>query len=178
MAVMDYIRCNMFYDGLVSLDEHQRPQMALAETLDSPDGRVWTARLRKGVRFHDGKLLTPTDVVYSLRRHMDPAVGSTARTFMAQFEAIEALGEDGLRITLTGPNADLPVILGMQQFKIIRNQTRDFRTANGTGPFRCTEFTPGCARSRRGSRITGAAPSALARSSFSPFPTRARGSTR
>lgn len=143
MAVIDYIRCNMFYDGLVRLDEHQRPQMALAETLDSPDGRVWTAKLRKGVRFHDGKLLTPADVVYSLRRHKDPAVGSTARTFMAQFEAVEALGEDGLRITLTGPNADLPVILGMQQFKIIRDQTRDFRTANGTGPFRCTEFTPG-----------------------------------
>jgi peptide/nickel transport system substrate-binding protein len=143
MAVLDYCRCNMFYDGLVRLDEHQRPQMALAQELDSPDGRVWTAKLRQGVRFHDGQPLTPADVVYSLRRHMDPAVGSTARTFMTQFAAIEPFGQDGVRITLTGPNADLPVILGMQQFKIIRDQTRSFRTANGTGPFRCTEFTPG-----------------------------------
>ncbi len=143
MAVMDYCRCNMFYDGLIKLDENLRPEPALAEAIDSKDGRVWTLKLRQGVRFHDGKPLTPADVVYSLRRHKDPSVGSTARTFMSQFEEVVPFGEDGVRITLTAPNADLPAILGIPQFMIVRDQTRSFTTANGTGPFRCAEFNPG-----------------------------------
>jgi hypothetical protein len=32
--------------------------------------------VRKGVTFHDGKALTVEDVVFSLKRHLDPAVGS------------------------------------------------------------------------------------------------------
>jgi peptide/nickel transport system substrate-binding protein len=141
--VMDYCRCNMFYDGLTRLDEHQRAQPALAEAIDSKDARIWMVKLRKGVRFHDGRPLTSADVVYSLRRHHDPAVGSKARVFAEQIAEVSALGPDTVRITLTGPNADLPVILGISQFQIVRAGTTDFRTANGTGAFRCAEFTPG-----------------------------------
>ena len=36
---------------------------------------MWMFKLRKGVQFHDGKPLTPADVVYSLMRHKDPATG-------------------------------------------------------------------------------------------------------
>jgi peptide/nickel transport system substrate-binding protein len=142
-AVMDYCRCNMFYDGLAKLDEHQRPVLALAQAMDTRDARTWMIKLRQGVLFHDGKPLTPADVVYSLSRHNDPAVGSTARTFMGQFQEVSAFGPDAVRIVLTGPNADLPNILGMQPFKIIRAGTKEFHTANGTGPFRCAEFNPG-----------------------------------
>ena len=143
LAVMDYCRCNMFYDGLTKLDAQQRPQLALAEAIDTRDARTWTIKLRPGIRFHDGRLLTPADVVYSIRRHNDPAVGSTAKTFMAQFVRAEAFGTDGVRIELVSANADLPVILALPQFKIVRNGTKDFRTANGTGAYRCTEFDPG-----------------------------------
>ncbi|MCJ2182941.1 ABC transporter substrate-binding protein [Novosphingobium sp. 1949] len=143
MAVMDYCRCNMFYDGLTRADAQQRAQPALAEAIDTRDAKTWTIKLRKGVRFHDGRPLTPRDVVYSIRRHTDPAVGSKARTFMDQFADVREWGEDAVRIELVGPNADLPVILSLPQFKIIRDQTRRFHTANGTGPFRCAEFDPG-----------------------------------
>lgn len=142
-VVVDYCRCNMFYDGLTQLDEHQRPQPALAETFETKDATVWTLKLRPGVRFHDGKPLTPADVVYSFRRHHDPAVGSKAKVFAEQIAEVAAFGSDAVRITLTGPNADLPAILGIPQFKIVRAGTSDFTTANGTGPFRCTDFTPG-----------------------------------
>lgn len=41
----------------------------LAESYDvSPDGLLWTVRLRQGVRFHDGSELTSADVVYSFQR--------------------------------------------------------------------------------------------------------------
>ncbi|PTQ12698.1 ABC transporter substrate-binding protein [Sphingomonas oleivorans] len=139
----DYCRCHMFYNGLTSLDEHSRAQLALAESIESRDATVWTVKLRRDVRFHDGKKLTADDVVYSLRRHADPAVGSKARVFASQFAEIRAMAPDEVRITLIAPNADLPVILGINNFQIIRDGTTDFTTANGTGPFRCKEYTPG-----------------------------------
>ncbi|TPG47203.1 ABC transporter substrate-binding protein [Sphingomonas glacialis] len=139
----DYCRGAMFYDGLTVIDEHSRPQMALAEAIETRDAREWTIKLRPGVRFHDGTALTARDVVYSLRRHLDPAVGSKARVFAQQMTEVRAIGTDQVRITLSGPNADLPIILAIPHFLIVRADTTDFRLANGTGPFRCREFDPG-----------------------------------
>jgi len=140
---IDYCRGNMFYNGLTRLDARLQPELELAEAIETRNARDWTIKLRSGVRFHDGRPLTAADVVWSLRRHADPAVGSKARVFADQFVEIRAAGSDTVRITLAGPNADLPVILGVPQFLIVRDGTTLFTTANGTGPFRCAEFLPG-----------------------------------
>ena len=139
----DYVRCSMFYNGLTSLDERMAPQLELAESIEHDRATVWTIKLRKGVQFHDGKTLTADDVVYSLNRHKDPAVGSKAKTLADQMEEIKATGPLEVTIRLTGPNADLPVILGTYHFKIVKDGTTDFTTAIGTGPFTCKEFQPG-----------------------------------
>ena len=139
----DYVRCSMFYSGLTMLDEHLAPQLALAESIEQDKATVWTIKLRKDVLFHDGKPLTSADVVYSLTRHMDPAVGSKAKALAAQMTEIKATGPLEVTIRLASPNADLPVVLGTFHFLIIKDGTTDFSTAIGTGPFKCKEFTPG-----------------------------------
>ncbi len=139
----DYARCNMFYNGLTTLDGSLTPQPALAESWDNEGARVWTFRLRRGVTFHDGKPLTPADVVFSLNRHKDPATASRARSLAMQMSEIVADGPNAVRITLEAPNADLPVVLGTFHFHIIKEGTTDFTTAIGTGPFLCREFQPG-----------------------------------
>jgi peptide/nickel transport system substrate-binding protein len=139
----DYSRCNMFYNGLTTLDETLTPQLALAAEINDEHATVWHIKLRKGVTFHDGKPLTAADVVYSLNRHKDPKVGSIARTLAAPMQEIVATGPDEVRITLSGPNADLPVVLGTFHFLIVKDGTTDFTTAIGTGPYKCQEFTPG-----------------------------------
>lgn len=139
----DYIRVHLFYSGLTSLDVKMAPQMALAEAFDTSDAITWTVRLRKGVRFHDGKPLTAADVVYSLNRHNDPAVGSKVASLAQQFDSVRAAGPGVVEIRLDGANADLPVILATAPFVIIPDGTTTFTKANGTGPFRCKEFTPG-----------------------------------
>ena len=139
----DYCRGNMFYNGLTRLDASLQPQLELAEAIETRDARDWIIKLRSGVRFHDGRPLTAADVVWSLRRHTNPAVGSKARVFADRFADVRATSVDTVRITLSGANADLPVILGIPQFQILRAGTTSFATANGTGPFRCTEFQPG-----------------------------------
>lgn len=139
----DYQRNSMFYNGLTRLDGSLTPQPELAETIEHDKAKVWTFKLRKGVKFHDGKELTAADVVYSLARHKDKAVGSRANALATQIEDIKATGTHEVQVTLAAPNADFPVILGTWHFFIIKDGTTEFKTANGTGPFKVKEFTPG-----------------------------------
>jgi peptide/nickel transport system substrate-binding protein len=139
----DYLRAHMFYNGLTTLDTKLAPKMELAEEMLTDDAINWTVRLRKGVRFHDGKPLTSADVVYSLNRHNDPAVGSKVRAVAQQFVSVRAAGPLVVEITLSGANADLPVFLATSHFVIVQDGAVNFNTANGTGAFRCKEFTPG-----------------------------------
>jgi peptide/nickel transport system substrate-binding protein len=139
----DYARCNMFYNGLCTLDGSLTPQPALAASWQTTNAKDWVFKLRSGVTFHDGKKLTPADVVFSLTRHKDPATASRARSLAMQMVEIKEDGPDAVRITLEAPNADLPVVLGTFHFHIIKDGTTDFSTAIGTGPFLCKEFTPG-----------------------------------
>jgi peptide/nickel transport system substrate-binding protein len=139
----DYSRHNMFYNGLTRYDRFLNARPELAETIESSDQILWRVKLRSGVVFHDGKPLTSADVVYSLLRHKLPATASKMKSIAEQIAEVRADGRDEVLIRLTGANADLPAILAQSHFLIVRNGTRDFRTANGTGPYRCSEFRPG-----------------------------------
>ncbi len=139
----DYVRHNMIYSGLTELDATLSARMALATSMDTKDSITWVAKLRSGVQFHDGKPFGPADVVFSLLRHKDPATASKSKTLADQIKEVKQTGPMEVTIVLTGPNADLPVILGTSQFLIIKDGTKDFTTAVGTGPFKLKEFTPG-----------------------------------
>ncbi len=139
----DYVRHYMLYSGLTQYDASLAAQPALAEHFDDQDATLWTFKLRRGVQFHDGKPLTPADVVYSLLRHKDLAVGSQVRTIAEQFADVRATGPDEVQVRLTAANVDLPVILADSHFLIIKHGTTDFQTAIGTGPYVCQDFNPG-----------------------------------
>lgn len=139
----DYCRCTMFYNGLTELDNVMNPKLALAESIENDKATVWTIKLKKGVQFHNGKELTSEDVVFSLKRHHDPATGSKAKALADLMKEIVATGTHEVKITLSGPNADFPVVLGTYHFLIAQAGTTDFSKGIGTGPFKCKEFTPG-----------------------------------
>jgi peptide/nickel transport system substrate-binding protein len=140
----DYVRHNMFYGGLTQLDANLVPQPALAEEFRSDKATVWTFKLRKDVKFHDGSPLTPADVVYSLNRHKDAAVASKVKTVAEQFAEVKASGPNEVKVTLAAPNADLPVILAASHFLIVKDGAKDFTaSANGCGPYKLKEFKPG-----------------------------------
>ncbi|MFO1425693.1 MAG: ABC transporter substrate-binding protein [Steroidobacteraceae bacterium] len=139
----DYLRLYMLYSGLTQYDLQLRAQPGLAEELATQDQREWHVRLRRGVQFHDGRPLTSADVVFSLLRHKDPATASKMKTVAEQIETVTATGPLELRITLSGPNADLPAVLADSHFLIVPADTRDFSRGIGTGPFRLREFLPG-----------------------------------
>src|SRR5262245_21019579 len=61
---------NHIYEGLYSLDDNYRPIPMLADGMPavSRDQLTYTIKLRRGVKFHNGKELTAEDVVPSLNR--------------------------------------------------------------------------------------------------------------
>ncbi len=60
-----------------------------------------------------------------------------------QIAEIKAEDRHTVRIRLTSPNADFPVVLGLHNMKIVPDGRTDFSTAVGTGPFTVKEFKPG-----------------------------------
>ncbi len=87
----DYVRCCSLYNRLTFLDRRMASlQMELADSIESSDAKIWTVKLRKsGVTFHDGKSLTSADVVYSLKRHLDEAIGSKVTAIAEQMDQIQ-----------------------------------------------------------------------------------------
>ncbi len=139
----DYCRGTMLYNGLTSLDASLTPQPALAASFSTQDAITWVFKLRKDVTFHDGKPLTPADVVFSLMRHKDPATASKAKSLADQVASVKATGPNEVTVTLNAPNADLPVIVGTFHFHIVKDGTTDFNAGIGTGPYKLKEFRPG-----------------------------------
>jgi peptide/nickel transport system substrate-binding protein len=79
----------MIYDTLFGTDENGKvkPQMVESWT-ESPDHRLWTFKLRKGLAFHDGAPVTGDDVVASLQRWgKRDAMGSALMQFVSKMDA-------------------------------------------------------------------------------------------
>src|SRR6266508_3274363 len=113
-----------------------RPTPDLAESWTiSPDGQTYTFRLRQGVRFHDGSLLTSRDVKASYDKIVFPPPGiiSARKGAYQAVEAIEAPDPLTVRFRLKWPEASFLV-----------KDIRWYETNSmGTGPFKFVEHVKG-----------------------------------
>ncbi|MES1955022.1 ABC transporter substrate-binding protein [Salinisphaera hydrothermalis] len=143
-TAIDYCRAFMFYNGLTEYNDKLEPQPCLATSFDSPDGgKHWVFKLRSGVTFHNGKTLTPADVVFSIMRQKKPETASKIKPLVDQIEQVTASAPDEVTIRLTAPNVDFPSITSISHMMIVPNETTDFSKGVGTGPFVCEVFYPG-----------------------------------
>src|SRR5262245_61062941 len=70
---------SQFGEYLVLSDRDLSAKPVLAESwAPNKDGTVWTFKLRKGVKFHNGKTMTADDVVATFDRLCDPNAASNA----------------------------------------------------------------------------------------------------
>jgi len=68
-------------NNLVEIDHNFNPVPELAESWSStPDAKVWTFNLRKGIDFHNGKTMTSEDVIFSINHHRGKESKSAAES--------------------------------------------------------------------------------------------------
>lgn len=143
-STIDYSRGRATYNSLCQINDDLSTRPELAEEYSAnADNTEWTFKLRKDVKFHDGSSFTADDVLYTMSRHYGEKSTSTAKTLVADVKEWKKVDSHTVKAIMSGPNGDLPVILGTPQFKIIKDGTTEFQQANGTGPFKMTVFEPG-----------------------------------
>jgi ABC-type transport system substrate-binding protein len=99
------------FAALYRLDSHLVPQpdLALGAPSISTDRQTWTVRLRAGLRFSDGSLLTSTDVVrtYQLVLSADCPFGDLCRVARDALSSVSAKGANTVVFQLARPDAPL-----------------------------------------------------------------------
>ena len=105
-----------------------------------PDGLTWHFRVREGVSFHNGDEFSAKDVVASLKRIVDPALGGAYGTQGVYASYIgkagfEATRDDTVKITTTEPMADLLDLLSEMPIAPVDEMGRLPKEYIGTGPY-------------------------------------------
>ncbi len=152
-----------------ALDEVSTEYGLLAEAVSYPPDRASvTYRLRANARWHDGKPVTPEDVVYSFDvfKQNSPQLAAYYR----HVTKAEKTGERDVTFTFDGPgNRELPQIVG--QLTVLpkhwwegtdsKGRKRNVAQTTlepplGSGPYRLKDFRRGVPSSTRRSPIIGA----------------------
>jgi peptide/nickel transport system substrate-binding protein len=164
------------FDSLVELDDRLNIRPLLAESWDvSKDGLTYTFKLKKGVKWHDGKPFTARDVAFTFYSVLDPKVTTPHRAYfdmLASFpeltnkdnpkkpeelavKPIEVVDDHTVRFRLRYPSGAFLAVLvnpraGVVPEHVLKGQdlnTAEFnRKPVGTGPFKFVEW-------KRGERI-------------------------
>ncbi len=117
------------------------------EVKPSADAKTWTVKIRKGIEFHNGKTLTPDDVVATVERHAGPGSKSA---IVGMLGGIASMKTDGDEVVfgLKEPNADFPYLMSDYHLSIFPAREGggiDWQGGIGTGAFKLESFEPGIA---------------------------------
>lgn len=142
----EYIYNNLVFNGLTRMREDLEVEPELAERWSySEDLKTWTFTLRRGVKFHNGREMTATDVIATYRRILDPETAAAPRTNYTMIEDMQAPDPYTVVFRLSYPYGGFADILSDRQVKIVpHDQIGTLATAPiGTGPFTMQSYTPG-----------------------------------
>jgi peptide/nickel transport system substrate-binding protein len=145
----EWIGTKWMYNNLTRLTAKREVVPDLAESWTAGDNaRVWTFKLRPGVKFHSGRELQADDVVATFTTLIDPKTASPYRGEVGPIDRVEAVDRQAVRFTLRAPFAVFPATMSLPNARIVAREglgdlkalaSREF----GTGPFKLKEFVPG-----------------------------------
>ncbi len=116
-----------------------KPQLAYAWE-SNLDMTAWTFYLRKGVRFHHGRVLTGEDVAYTVQRLIE--LDSPYRWQVDDIDWIEQRNDGAITFHLRKPNGFFLHLVSCIGMSILPHDVPFSESAIvGTGPFRLVEFT-------------------------------------
>ncbi|MGN7754418.1 ABC transporter substrate-binding protein [Sinorhizobium sp. 22678] len=153
------------FDGLMDYvpgTTELRPDLAESHEI-SEDGKVFTFKLRQGVKFHNGRELTAEDVKYSIERVVNPTTQSPGAGFFSMIKGFEdasagkAEGLSGItvqdphtiRFELTRPDATFLHVMALNFAHVVPKEEVEKHGADfgknpvGSGAFKLAEWTLG-----------------------------------
>src|SRR5437870_6351023 len=115
----------------------------------SPDGLLYTFKLKQNVLFHDGTKVDAAAVKFTVERIIDPATRSSMRSFMDSVHSVEVIDPHTVQIRLKQPYAFMLHMLAAYRMGLVlaspgatQKYTPEERRAGkpeavvGCGPFR------------------------------------------
>ena len=117
------------------------------------DGRIWTFKLRRGVRWHDGKPFSAADVKFTLDNVVNPNVRALYRSALKGLKRVEAIDDLTVRLEFSEPFPSLPIVVGWWIIPMAPKHLLEGKDLNdlsdfvqhpiGTGPFQWKEAVKG-----------------------------------
>lgn len=145
-AIGEIVHYNVL-EGLtkINVDGSVVPLLAESWSMD-PDGKSYTFKLKKGVKFHDGEAFDASDVKFSFERAKD--VKSTNKAKKAVFDNIRRIdAPDAHTVILTLENADPNFLFRMGENTAVILDPKSAAGAAtkpvGTGPFTFDDWKKG-----------------------------------
>ena len=147
-AIGEIVHYNVL-EGLTKINASGAVSALLAEDWTSdPDGKSYTFRLRKGVKFQDGTPFDAEAVKFSFERAKAPdSTNKAKKGVFDNISSISAPQPNVVILTLNNPDATLPFRLG-ENTAVILSPKSAATTATqpiGTGPFKFDSWQKGSA---------------------------------
>jgi peptide/nickel transport system substrate-binding protein len=133
------------YEALTQMDASGKIVPMLATEWRS-EGNDWIFKLRSGVKFHDGRAMTPADVVASFERAINPDLKPDT-TYLSGVTGASVVGTDSVKITTAAFDAAVPsrakhIIITPADWAAPTDKRLDDQMM-GTGPYRFVAWNRG-----------------------------------
>ncbi len=143
---LDIARVHQLYEPLLIRDATFELVPMAAESVEpNKELTVWTARIREGLTFHDGRPVRPEDVIATYQRILDPkttASGAQLLSFLDPANGMRKVDSRTVEFQLERPSA-LFLDAISEYFQGIVPEDYDPKNPIGSGPFAYESFDPG-----------------------------------
>ena len=148
--------CRLMFQGLFGFDKDMKLIPVLAESYEAdPAARVFTFKLRTGVKFHDGTPFDAAAVKANLERVADPANRLKRQSLFAMLDTVEVVDPATARVHLKEPfGAFVNTIAHPAGFMLSPKAIAEFgkeinRHPVGTGPFTFVSWSADTLRAKK-----------------------------
>jgi len=145
-GAIDQVLYSNVFEGLMRFASDGSVVNGLAESWDiSDDGKTYTFKLQKGVKFHDGSDLEATDVVFSLDRARAEDSVNAQKALFANIADVEAIDPTTVKVTLTAPQGNFLFNMAWGDAVIVAPESIDDIKIKpiGTGAFKFDDWKQG-----------------------------------
>ena len=141
----------LMFEPLLAMDIKGAVVPNLAESWEiGGNGKLYTFKLRRGVKFHSGKEMSAEDVKFAMDYTLNPKNGAYGFKDLELIDRVEIVDKYTLRVHMKGHHPlFLTLLANIRAFSVIPKESlpeglrKPDKFPPGTGPFKFVEWQPG-----------------------------------